>query len=81
MRRRDLFKASAGLAALGVAGCGSSNNSTAASSSGGVASPSSVTPGTIKVAYQKFGNFTQMDTMFTNVKRTSRRSSRGRRSN
>ena len=68
MRRRDLFKATAGLAALGVAGCGSSNNSPGASSSGGGASPGSVTAGTIKVAYQKFGNFTQMDTMFTNVK-------------
>ena len=67
MRRRDLFKAAAGLAAVGVAGCGS--KSAATSSSGGGASPGSVTAGTIKVAYQKFGNFTQMDTMFTNVKK------------
>ncbi len=63
MRRRSFLAtlAAAGASTL-AAGCGSGGGS---SPSGGA---SGATTGTVKIAYQKFGNFTQLDDLMKRVK-------------
>lgn len=63
MHRRTLLTSAAGaLAALPLAACGGSGESNAKSTGG-------ATSGTIKIAYQKFGQFIQLDAMLKDVKK------------
>lgn len=67
MDRRHFLTTSALLAAGGVlSACGKDS---AAETSEGAAATAAATPGTVKVVYQKYGNFTQIDTLFKDVKK------------
>ena len=57
MRRRTFLSAAAAASAIPLVGCGGDSDSGSGT-------------GTIKVAYQKFGNFTQADELFKDVKKT-----------
>lgn len=57
MRRRTFLSATAAASTIPLVGCGKDSGSGSGD-------------GTIKVAYQKFGNFTQADELFKDVKKT-----------
>lgn len=61
-RRTFLAAAAAGSAAVGLSACGGGGG-------GAGTGASEPTSGTIKIAYQKFGNFIQMDNLFKSVKK------------
>ncbi|GAA1391659.1 substrate-binding domain-containing protein [Luteococcus peritonei] len=66
MDRRHFLTLSAALGAAGtLSACGSSDSDTGA----GAQATAAATPGVIKVAYQKYGNFTQIDSLFKDVKK------------